>query len=819
MIAYNIQDISEVLNGELMKKSGGKVTYLVIDSRKVLFAHDSLFFALRGVRNDGHLFISNLYKAGVRNYVVESLPNDMEQYPRANFVKVTDSFAALQQLVAWHRSKINIPIIGVTGSNGKTIVKEWIYQSLSNDKYVIRNPKSYNSQVGVPLSVWLLNSNAELGVFEAGISQPYEMDKLQKIIKPNIGIFTNIGDAHQENFLSIEQKLDEKLRLFKDCDTLIYCSDNSEVKQKVEQQYSQINQVFTWSFEQEADLQIKNTTYSANQSIIEAIYRGEVFEITIPFADKASVENAIHVWCLLLVLDFSNDIIKEKLAALEPVAMRLELKEGNNSCTIINDSYNSDIESLHIALDFLSYQNQHSQKLLILSDLAQSGFKPHELYSQVSGMIRQKNIDRLIGIGPEISKYRELFDLRTNFFDSTADFLSKFDFTKLRNMAILLKGARSFTFEKISRQLQMHTHRTVFEIDLDAIAHNLNYFKKLLKPRTGIIAMLKASGYGSGTHEIANICQYQRVAIIAVAFPDEGIELRRSGIKTPIIIMNPEDESFVAMIENNLEPQIYNFQSLKSFNEAAGTTESKPYPIHIKLDTGMHRSGFLSSEMDLLLDTLKQCENIRVKTIFSHLASADEPEQDDFTLQQLSLFEEMSSTIMANFTYKIKRHILNSAGIERFPKYQFDFVRLGIGMFGISSIGKKLVPVGTLSSSIIQIKNIEAGQTIGYSRSGVAKKESIIATVPIGYADGLRRILSNGAGKLWVNGKLAPIIGNVCMDMCMIDITNIKAKEGDKVEVFGKNLLVSKVAKWMQTIPYEVLTGISKRVKRTYHVE
>lgn len=818
MVTYNIQDIAEVLKGELIKNSGGKFTYLLIDSRKVLFARESLFFALRGDRNDGHLFLSDLYKAGVRNFVVECLPDDLDRFPRANFIIVPNSFVALQSLVSWHRANIQIPVLGITGSNGKTIVKEWIYQCVSKDKYVVRSPKSYNSQVGVPLSVWLLNSDADIGVFEAGISQPDEMDKLEEIIKPTIGIFTNIGDAHQENFLSLEQKMDEKLRLFKACDTLIYCSDYTQVKDKIDAQYCSIHKIFTWSTKNEADLQISAIELT-NQCKISAKYLGQEHELTIPFIDKASIENAIHVWCFLLVMGYSMERVKSKLAELEPVAMRLEVKEGNNNCTVINDSYNSDIESLHIALDFLSYQNQHPTKLLILSDIAQSGFKADELYAQVSGMIKQKNIDRFIGIGPELSKHKAQFELRSDFYESTDAFLSEFDVVKLHNMAILLKGARSFEFENISRQLQKQTHRTVFEIDLDGLAYNIDYFKNLLKPQTGIIAMLKASGYGSGTYEIANICQYQRVAAIAVAFPDEGIELRKSGIKMPIMVMNPEEEGFSSMIEYKLEPQISNFESLKHFNAIAGKSDHKPFPVHVKIDSGMHRSGFMHHELSLLIAELKHCENLRIKTLFSHLASADEPEQDAFTLEQIELFEEMSSALMAEFPYKMKRHILNSAGVERFAKYQFDYVRLGIGMFGISTKGKKLAAVGTLSSSIIQIKTLTKGQTIGYGRMGVAQKDSVIATVPIGYADGLRRILSNGVGKMWVNGKLAPIIGNVCMDICIIDITGIDAKEGDTVEIFGKNLSVNTVAQWMNTIPYEVLTGISKRVKRTYHME
>jgi alanine racemase len=802
MIAYNIQDIAEILNGELIKNSGGKISYLIIDSRKVLFPRESLFFALRGYRNDGHFFIPDAYKAGVRNFIIESYPDDINLFPRANFVKVNNSFVALQALVARHRASIKMPVIGVTGSNGKTIVKEWVYQCLSKDKYVIRNPKSYNSQVGVPLSVWLLDKVADIAIFEAGISKPGEMQKLQEIIKPTIGIFTNIGDAHQENFVSLDQKIEEKLQLFKDCKTLIFCADNTDIAERITSGYPNLTNVFTWGRSESAQLKIEKVSILSHHTKITAQFENKSNEITIPFVDKASIENAMQVWSLMLVLGYQNEEISQRLTELEPVAMRLELKEGNNNCTIINDSYNSDIESLHIALDFLSYQNQHQQKLLVLSDIEQSGYKPNELYMQVSGMIKQKNIDRLIGIGTEILNYKELFDLRSDFFISTEAFLTGFDFSKLHDMAILLKGARSFQFETISRRIQKHTHRTVFEIDLNAISYNLDYFKSKLKPQTGIIAMLKASGYGSGTYEIANICQYQRVAAIAVAFPDEGVELRNSGIKIPIMVMNPEEEGFYSMIENNLEPQISNFESLRLFNAIADGSDTKPYPVHIKLDTGMHRSGFMNAELESLIHELTLCENIRVKTIFSHLASADEPEQDDFTREQISLFEEMSLKIMEVFPYKIKRHILNSAGIERFPASQYDYIRLGIGLFGISVKGQKLAPVGTLSSSIIQIKNIKKGQTVGYSRRGVALKDSVIATVPIGYADGLRRILSNGVGKMWVNGKLAPIIGNVCMDMCMIDITGLDAKEGDSVEIFGKNLPVTDVAHWMNTIPY-----------------
>jgi len=819
MISYNIQDIANIVSGELVKASGGKISYLLIDSRKILYPRESLFIALRGTRNDGHLFIDDLYNAGVRNFLIEEYPQNKEAYSRANFVKVNNTFQAMQHLVMWHRSSMNVPVLGITGSNGKTIIKEWIYQCLSPEKYVIRNPKSFNSQVGVPLSVWHLTPEADLGIFEAGISQPGEMEVLEQIIQPTIGIFTNIGDAHQENFTSLEQKIDEKLQLFSKVKTLIYCSDQELAHSKIEPLQKNGIRLFSWGASFKANLQIRQIVHQQNQTVITGSYLNEILSITIPFTDKASVENAIHTWSFMLLMGYANDFISLKLSKLENVAMRLELKEGSNQCTIINDSYNSDLESLHIALDFLSYQNQHKQKVLILSDIAQSGYPKNELYQLVANVVRQKQIDRLIGIGKDISEFGYLFELRKDFFASTSQFLESNEWQKLHDCTILLKGARVFAFEQIGQLLQKQNHRTIFEIDLNAIEYNLNYFKKRLRPATGIIAMLKASGYGSGTHEIANLCQYQRVAAIAVAFPDEGIELRQHGIRIPIWVMNPEEESFAGMIENQLEPQIYNLRSLIEFNKMAGQSAAKPFLIHIKLDTGMHRSGFLKEDLGELLEVLKQSEHVKVATLFSHLASADEPQQDDFTIGQITLFEEMSGIIMKQFPYPIKRHILNSAGIERFPEHQFDMVRLGIGMYGISSINAQLAQAGTLTSSIIQLKKIGKDQTVGYSRRGKVTMDSVIATVPVGYADGLRRILSNGVGKVWLNGHLVPIIGNVCMDMCMINVTGLEVNEGDRVEIFGKNLPVTQLASWMQTIPYEVLTGISSRVKRTYHME
>lgn len=816
---YSIKEVAKIVGGKLTKNAEGQIAYLLIDSRKIIFPKKSLFFALSGKRNNGHHYINDAYLAGVRNFVVERLPQTIKNLTHANFIQVKNSLHSLQTLTGYHRNRFNNPVIGITGSNGKTIVKEWIYQCLEDELTVVRNPKSYNSQVGVPLSVWLLNPQAQLGVFEAGISLPGEMQHLEKIVKPQIGIFTNIGDAHQENFEHIAHKVKEKWELFKGTQTLIYCKDQREVSQVVEGNKPPQQTLFSWGTSPQSILRILNITKATNNTKIKLTYKKSEFEVTIPFTDDASLENALHVLSLLLVMGHPLNDATQKLSGLENVAMRLEQKEGVNHCTLINDSYNSDLESLHIALDFLTQQNQHPKKVLILSDIAQSGFEPRELYQRLADMVAQKKIDWLIGIGHQMEAHQRLFQLPIDLYPDTPSFLQSVSLSRFKNMSILIKGARSFRFEQISEKLQKQSHRTVLEIDLNAIEQNLNYFRGLLKPKTGIIAMVKAFSYGSGTHELANLLQFQRVAALAVAFTDEGIALRNDGITLPIMVMNPEISGFKTLMEYQLEPEIYNFDSLSSFNGMAANADLSPYPVHIKLDTGMHRSGFLSEQTEQLLQELKKCKNILVKSIFSHLAAADEPQQDAFTINQIEEFDQRSTLIINELGYDIERHILNSAGIERFPSHQFNKVRLGIGLFGVSANHAQLAQVSSFKTVISQIKKVKAGETVGYSRQGRVTRNTRIAVIPVGYADGLRRILSNGVGKVWINGKLAPIIGNICMDLCMVDVTGLSASEGDVVELFGKNLSIHQVAKWMQTIPYEVLTGISQRVKRTYHLE
>ena len=803
-----------------------EIEELLTDSRKIAHAETSLFFALKGDRHDGHRFIESCAEQGVSNFIVSEFKDEWKNLP-ANFVVVTDTLDALQKLATYHREQFNIPVIGITGSNGKTIVKEWLYQLMRDDKNIVRSPKSYNSQTGVPLSVWQMSEEHNLAIFEAGLSQPGEMERLEKIIQPTTGIFTNIGSAHDENFDNQNLKVIEKLRLFQSCDTLIYCKDYNTIQLEI----SKVDflprklKYFTWSRKTKADLQIGRINKSSDETEVQGIFQNRFLKIRIPFTDDASIENAIHCWATMHFLGYNSDVIAERMLLLSPVAMRLELKEGINDCSIINDSYSSDIGSLTIALDFLNQQKQHDKRTVILSDILQSGKNEEALYKEVAELLEAKNIDRMIGIGAAITRQRKHFSIPHNFYIDTDDFLRSFSPVDFNDETILLKGARIYGFEKISKVLQQKAHETVMEINLNALVHNLNYFRSRLKPGVKTMAMVKATSYGSGSFEIANILQFHHVDYLAVAYTDEGVELRKAGISLPIMVMNPEMQSFETMISYKLEPEIYNFRLL---NQAAEVLQKHSggegfiFPVHIKLDTGMHRLGFEEQEMNELLIRIKNTRKLKVQSVFTHLAATDESEHDGFTNQQLEKFERMSKRIQKDFSYPILLHALNSAGIIRFNEAQFDMVRLGIGMYGFASTWheqRQLQHVATLRTTISQIKNVPAGETIGYNRTAKIHGDTTIATVAIGYADGISRKLSNGKGSMLINGKLAPIIGNVCMDMCMLDITNVPAKEGDEVIVFGADLPVTEMSKSLGTIPYEILTGISQRVKRVYYQE
>ncbi|MDP4292252.1 MAG: bifunctional UDP-N-acetylmuramoyl-tripeptide:D-alanyl-D-alanine ligase/alanine racemase, partial [Bacteroidota bacterium] len=714
----------------------------------------------------------------------------------------------------------------ITGSNGKTIVKEWLFQLLNSKFNIVRSPKSYNSQIGVPLSLLQMSEEHTLGIFEAGISMPGEMKTLSQLITPRIGIITNIGPAHDEYFHSWEEKLTEKLRLFINSKTIIYNGDDELIDQVAHSVLGNSPiEFFTWGHKENNALRITSILSNHQHTIIEAVHQNETLRISIPFTDKASIENVMHCWATMIKTGVDNEFIAEMMPTLTPIEMRLELKEGINNCSIINDSYSSDLYSLSIALDFLDQQQQHPHRTIILSDILQSGKKQNELYTEVAILLKSKGVNRLIGIGPAIYKFATLFDLDKSFYASTEDFLQEFDYQSLHNETILLKGARIFEFEKILERLQQKAHETVLEINLDALIHNLNFYRSGLHPGVKMMTMVKAFSYGSGGFEIANMLQYYHVDYLTVAYADEGIELRKGGISMPIMVMNPEELGMDGMIRYHLEPEIYSFRildMLKKALEAHAEDLKEPFPVHIKFDTGMHRLGFERQDLKELILRLKNSPNIKVCSAFSHLAGSDDPSLDYFTEHQIALFKSLTDDLRDGLGYDFICHILNSSGIRRFPSAQFNMVRLGIGLYGVAPYPDDqefLQNVSTLKTIISQTKFIQPGDTIGYGRSFKTPKLMKVAVIPIGYADGLSRRLSNGVGKVWVNGKVVPIIGTICMDMCMIDITDVEAREGDTVIIFGKELPIQELANALDTIPYEILTGISRRVKRIYFQE
>ncbi|MDD4032831.1 MAG: bifunctional UDP-N-acetylmuramoyl-tripeptide:D-alanyl-D-alanine ligase/alanine racemase [Bacteroidales bacterium] len=812
-------ETAAVLRGKLIGEQALQYHQISIDTRTLSNPPDTLFFALKGKNHDGHKYIDEAYQAGVRCFVTDE-PIDTSKYPGAAFIQTEDSLESLQKLAAAHRRKFPVPVIGITGSNGKTVVKEWIFQLLRNDYNVVRSPRSYNSQVGVPLSVMQMQKEHTLAIFEAGVSQTGEMKKLKSIIEPTLGIFTHLGDAHQTNFLSLEQKAVEKAWLFADCELVIYCRDQKIIGKAIRNLGVK---TFTWTLREDsgADLKVKILERANGNTRIAFYFQDTVFNAILPFGDDASIENACHTVALLCYLGYQGEEIARRLVQLSPVAMRLEQKQGIEHCTLINDTYNSDLGSLTIALNMLSGQHQNSAKTLILSDILQTTRKPTALYVEVDRMLREHRINRLIGIGPEISHHASVFATpQKSFFPDTETFLAHIP--EFHDEAILIKGSRDFRFERIVSLLEDKAHQTVLEINLDAFSRNLSYFRSLLHQNTKMVTMVKAFSYGSGSFEIANLLEHHRIDYLAVAFSDEGKTLREKGIRIPIIVMNPEPSSYPTIIKYQLEPEIYHFAPLLRFSAAVKNQGLNHYPIHLKIDTGMHRLGFVEEELNSLTESLLQHrEYLRVASVFSHLAAADDPDFDSFTLSQLNAFARMSEQIIKTAgDANTLRHILNSAGIERFPEYQFDMVRLGIGLYGISAVGSPaLQQVSSLKSIILQIKNIRAGESVGYGRKHMAIKDQTIGTVPIGYADGLRRSLGNGIGRVMIHDRYAPIIGNICMDMCMIDLTGIPASEGDPVLFFGPEYPVTAMADQLGTIAYEVLTGISPRVKRIYFRE
>lgn len=821
-MTYTIEKVTTLIGARRYGDKDTNIGFLLTDSRSLCFPEETLFFAIKSERNDGHNYIPELYRRGVRNFVVTNVPKGYaSDYPEANFLKVVNTLEALQRLAERHRDEFDIPIVGITGSNGKTMVKEWLYQLLSPQMFVTRSPRSYNSQIGVPLSVWLMNEQTQVGVFEAGISLPGEMLALRDIIQPTVAVLTNLGAAHQENFESMEDKCREKLILFHDAQTIVYNEDD-DIINKVVSEYDYKGERLSWSLKnKKAPFYIKSIEKKETATTVTYLYEGNENWYSLPFIDDASIQNSIICAAIALHLGVTGDALDQRMQTLEPVAMRLEVKQGQHGCTLINDSYNSDINSLDIALDFMNRRPDHKGRrhTLILSDIYQSGENPSDLYREVSDLCRKRGVVKFIGIGPELCKQSDEIQISEKFFFSSLDqFVGSEVFHSLRDEVILLKGARKFGFDQLTELLVQKVHETTLEINLNAVVKNLNYYRSFMKPETKLVCMVKADAYGAGAVEISKTLQDHRVDYLAVAVADEGVTLRKNGITSNIMIMNPEMTAFKTMFDYDLEPEVYSFRLLDALVKAAEKEGITGWPVHIKLDTGMHRLGFdPENDMDELIDRLTHQNAIIPRSVFSHFVGSDDDNFDEFSNRQFELFDKGSKKLQAAFDHKILRHIDNSAGIEHFPERQLDMCRLGLGLYGYNSRTNEVINnVSTLKTTILQLRHVPAGDSIGYSRKTILDKDSVIAAIPIGYADGLNRHLGNRHCYCLVNGKKAEYVGNICMDVCMIDVTGIDCKEGDSVEIFGDDLPVTVLSDVLDTIPYEVLTGISNRVKRVY---
>ncbi len=824
MAEKTIGEIAQIIEAQIhLYDEKACINRLLLDSRQYSSADGVLFFALRGNNHDGHQYISELLKKGIRNFVVNELPK--KKGAKANYLVVPNTLAALQKLARSVRANSNARIIGITGSNGKTIVKEWLAQILQKQFAVCRSPKSYNSQVGVPLSVWELQPRHEVGVFEAGISRPGEMALLEEILKPEIGIFTNIGTAHDVNFKNHQQKIEEKLKLFVNSRKLVYQKDEGFLDEEIEAFAQEHNiELLSWSFvSEEAALFVSHSETDLDGTFFKGEFKGRVVEAYIPFIDDASKENALHCWRLALEFGMDDKVLQQAFSELQPVEMRLEMKSGSNGNLIINDVYNSDLESLRIALHYLENQGRNRKKVLILSDMFQSGLPLLQLNRKVEEMINRFELDQVIAIGEGLREAVLKLKAPQDFYHTTQDFLQNIFKYSFKDSAILLKGARSFKFEEISARLEAKSHETVLNIHFNRMEHNLNYFRSLLRPQTRIMAMVKAFSYGSGSYEVANLLEFHKVDYLGVAYADEGVELRKAGVSLPILVLNPEISSFEDLIAYKLEPEIYSLEQLRNLITVLKASGSSVLmPIHIKLETGMNRLGFMDDQIDDLTALLSESPQLKVVSAFSHLAASDEPSQRDFTQQQIQRFRKMTESLRENLGYSFLRHICNSSGISQFPEAHFDMVRLGIGLYGVASNPtdeKHLKVVSALSATISQIKHLKAGDSVSYGRTFIAEKPTSIAVVSIGYADGFRRSLSNGVGEVAIRAKRYPVVGRVCMDMVMIDITDGDVKVGDEVEIFGSTISIYELAQKMDTIPYEVLTGIGQRVKRVYFMD
>ncbi|WP_132050821.1 bifunctional UDP-N-acetylmuramoyl-tripeptide:D-alanyl-D-alanine ligase/alanine racemase [Pseudocnuella soli] len=792
------------------------VRQLLTDSRHLVQADETLFFALPGPRRSGDAFIADLYELGVRNFVVQdaAIAASLQD---ANVLIVPDALAALQQLAAHHRQQFSFPVIGITGSNGKTVVKEWLYQLLQESFAIVRSPRSYNSQVGVPLSVWQMSEQHTLGLFEAGISQRGEMQRLAAIIQPTIGVFTNLGEAHSAGFTSNADKAAEKSLLFRDADVVI-------CQEKYAPLFAGKN-LLVWGSSANSGLQVLGIKKESTTSVLHLQAARQTLEITIPFTDEASVENAITCCAVLVYLQKNLELYKDRFATLQAVDMRLHLFEGINGCNIINDSYSADLTSLSIALNFLKQQQTGQPRTVILSDFVESKKADERLYQDIAKALRRSGVHKLVGIGEHISEQLpQLLDeqITASFYPTTEEALRHFRTSQFSNELVLIKGARRFGFERIARLFEQKVHQTVLQINLNAMVHNLKQHQRLLQRGTKLMAMVKAFSYGSGGAEIASVLQANSVDYLGVAYTDEGVELRREGISLPIMVINADASSFDALVDYNLQPVIYSEDLLQRFGQYIAAQGLSMWPVHLEVETGMNRLGFAVGQMAAVAEKIASEGLLKIESVFSHLAASEDPAQDAYTLQQAHLLQEAVGILQQHIAYPFIRHIANSAAILRHPQLQLDMVRLGIGLYGVETATSalELQPVATLRSTIAQLKTLQPGETVSYNRRGVIDHPTTIATVRIGYADGYARRLGNGVGKMWVQGRLAPVVGTVCMDMTMIDVTGIGGvQEGDEVIVFGPQLSVQQVAAWAGTIPYEVMTSISQRVKRVYFQE
>ncbi|HNE46498.1 MAG TPA: bifunctional UDP-N-acetylmuramoyl-tripeptide:D-alanyl-D-alanine ligase/alanine racemase [Chitinophagales bacterium] len=832
-----IQQISALLGqqGQIVSPQA-PVIQVLTDSRTIFSGADSLFFAISGAQHNGLQYVEQAYAAGVRSFVVEKLPSTL--HGDANYLLVENAIDALQIIAAAHRLQFQFPVIGITGSNGKTIVKEWLYHLLKQQLDIVRSPKSYNSQIGVPLSVWKMDERNELGIFEAGISQPGEMQKLQQVIRPTHGIITNISDPHREGFENDVQKLSEKLKLFKEASLLVFCADHEQISDAIKIILPNTKTIAWSARSNNADVIISDIEQLPDSTMFTLKYDEHNLHFKIPYSDSASLENSIHAIVMSLVImnerktlgAFTISNITIQAATLPVVSMRLELKRADHNSLLINDAYSADIASLEIALKFQAQHSTGLQRVVILSDFDQSGLERQLLVGEILKLLSAYQVDRIIGIGEGWHANNEIDKSRVQTFADTETCIAYLQQQPISNAVILIKGARRFTLERIGQLLELKTHGTALRIHLDHMVSNLQVYRSILKPGVKTMVMVKAFSYGSGQAEIARLLAHQRVDYLAVAYADEGVDLRRQGIRLPIMVMNPEPETFDQLLDAQLEPEIYSMRILNLWLQAVQNrkahSENKQYVVHIKLDTGMHRLGFEASDIDVLIDTLQQHPHIHVAGIFTHLAATDSADHHAFTKLQLQKFESMSTRITDALGYAVIRHALNSSGISNYPEAQFDMVRLGIGLYGVdpsSTVQSRLKHVSTLVTNIAQIRNIQEGESVGYSCSFIAPKPMRIATINIGYADGFARSLSNGKGKVYALGNghhanpYCPVVGRVCMDMTMIDITHLPhLREGDAVEIFGEHITISQHAEMQGTIAYEVMTGISQRVKRVY---